>query len=230
MCRPSQKWEWVMPELVGKRTWLGTARVNFLELARINLFKFCIPDYKLGTHIRGVNWSNFGEFFFWFDFKCPPPPPPPPLPPSPHPFPQLWWPWLCPVLFHFNWSSDKRNCVRSSIVCLILNGNVEKLLLRLFRVKISFMSEDQQLLAPFWPKTKSYFNIFLVKRESSIFRTLWNCCTILICVRDLGLSKFISFKRPEIGVDLGNPKKALIALQWIFLVLKYSWAPHISLP
>ena len=24
----------------------------------------CHPPFKLGTHIRGVNWSNFGEFFF----------------------------------------------------------------------------------------------------------------------------------------------------------------------
>ena len=44
-----------MSALSTKRTLLDTARVNFLDLARINLFKFFIPDNKLGTHIMGVN-------------------------------------------------------------------------------------------------------------------------------------------------------------------------------
>ena len=69
MSRPCLWWEWLMSALSTKRTLLDTARVNFLDLARINLFKFFIPDNKLGTHIRRVNWSNFGEFFFWFDFN-----------------------------------------------------------------------------------------------------------------------------------------------------------------
>ena len=69
MSRPCHWWEWLMSALSTKWTLLDTARVNFLDLARINLFKFFIPDNKLGTHIRGVNWSNFGEFFFWFDFN-----------------------------------------------------------------------------------------------------------------------------------------------------------------